>query len=287
MIRWSAGSTPSAAYWPAPAAGTAFVVSSTVPPPSRSTSVARPASNGDPAAAGACGPPRRPGHRADVPAIRTGSPCSGSVRPPTSRSTRAPTRARSRGRPPGRTDRAQERRHAAADQRLEQDGRVAGRARADVVADVEQDDRARVGVARGPRSMASSGSGRARVALLAQLPGEVARGGRRPARGELPVAVRDGNERHAHVRRRRRTGSPRRCWRTACRARARARARRRGTCASDRIAVPWHRMFSASGGFSIAWTGAISPRTVRAISSAQVRAPARGSRRAGSSARRA
>ena len=40
-------------------------------------------------------------------------------------------------------------------------------------------------------------------------------------------------------------------------------------------AEPWQRMLSASGGFSIAWTGAISPRTVRAISSAQVSARSR------------
>ncbi len=97
----------------------------------------------------------------------------------------------------------------------------------------------------------------------------------RPRGGELRGRRRRWRRRPCPCARRRRTGSPRRCWPTASRARAPARARRPGRSASDRMAEPWQRMLSASGGFSIAWTGAISPRTVRAISSAQVSARSR------------
>ena len=213
------------------------------------------------------GPPRRRRPTARVtPVMRTGGPYSGSLLPPISRSTRRADGRRRLDRR-GVPDRRQERRHAVADQGLEHDRRIAGRARPDVVADVEQHDRPRV---LGRERLGDRLVGRRRL-VRRTAPASPRRGGRDVSRraGRGPRLRRRWRRRPSPCAGRRRTGKPSPMLADSI----------PGSTSSSRAAarnvfigsstVPWTRMLSASGGFSIAWTGEISPRTVRAISSAQ------------------
>ena len=273
MIRWSAASTPSAAYCPAPAAGTDLVVSRTVPPPSRSTTVASPASNDTQP------PLDRRSSQASWPTARV---VPVDVGPGARTAGRSGRRRRGRrGRRPSRSRATAsgsqiEHRNDGTPLRISASSRIAESpgVPAPTLSPTSSRTTGR-GSGVGERLVDRLvGFGAPRRRIPPASPRRAARAAGAPRR-RAPGRRRRSRRRPCPCARRRRTGSPRRCWPTASRARARARARRRGRCASDREAEPWQRMLSASGGFSIAWTGAISPRTVRAISSAQVSARSR------------